>query len=124
MKSEIKYIELKTGYNDDGPAWIGVVEYSKSGKSMYFNDHCFLGNGHGLCTDCESGQSYWISGIKRNGQDRHWAGTGKIQIEKNIINTYLQLSGIENLDLNKFELFTAKITNKQRFTLFLNKNID
>ena len=34
----IKYIELKTGYNDDGPAWIGNVKESKSGKTVYFND--------------------------------------------------------------------------------------
>nr|WP_321519067.1 hypothetical protein [uncultured Bacteroides sp.] len=31
MESQIKYIELKTGYADDGPAWIGKVEFSKSG---------------------------------------------------------------------------------------------
>ena len=37
----IKYIELKTGYNDDGPAWIGNVKESKSGKTVYFNDHAF-----------------------------------------------------------------------------------
>jgi len=29
MKSEIKYIELKSGYHDDGPAWIGMVEFSE-----------------------------------------------------------------------------------------------
>lgn len=32
MKSEIKYIELKTGYADNGPAWIGKVEFSKSAR--------------------------------------------------------------------------------------------
>ncbi len=35
MKPQIKYIELKTGHNDDGPAWIAVVELSKSGKTIY-----------------------------------------------------------------------------------------
>ena len=30
----LKYIELKTGYNDDGPAWIGRVKASKSGPSF------------------------------------------------------------------------------------------
>jgi hypothetical protein len=33
---EIKYIELKTGYSDYGPAWIGRVKKSKSGKTIYF----------------------------------------------------------------------------------------
>jgi hypothetical protein len=67
---------------------------------------------------------YWISGIKRNGQDRHWAGKGKIQIEKNIVNEYLLISGLEKLDLNKYELITSKPTNKQRFTSLLNETID
>ena len=33
MKSAIKYIELKTGFSDDGPAWIGLVSFSKTGKT-------------------------------------------------------------------------------------------
>ena len=38
---ELKYIELKTGWNDNGPAWIGFVKESRSGKMVYFNDHAF-----------------------------------------------------------------------------------
>ena len=34
----IKYIELKTGYADNGPAWIGNVKESKTGKTIYFNN--------------------------------------------------------------------------------------
>jgi hypothetical protein len=94
------------------------------GSVELVNDQYFLGNGHGQCTDYESGQLYWISGIKRNGQDRHWAGKGKIQIEKNIVNEYLLISGLEKLDLNKYELITSKPTNKQRFTSLLNETID
>lgn len=39
MKQELKYIELKTSYSDNGPAWIGYVEFSKSGQTIYFNDN-------------------------------------------------------------------------------------
>ena len=28
----VRYIELKTGYTDDGPAWIGRVRMSRSGR--------------------------------------------------------------------------------------------
>ena len=38
---DIRYIELKTGYSDNGPAWIGNVKESKSGRTIYFNDHAF-----------------------------------------------------------------------------------
>lgn len=42
MDRQLLYVELKTGYSDDGPAWIGYVGRSKSGKTLYFNDHAFL----------------------------------------------------------------------------------
>jgi len=29
------YVELKTGYNDNGPAWIGRVTFSKTGQTIY-----------------------------------------------------------------------------------------
>ena len=41
MINNLMYIELKTGYSDDGPAWIGYVKTSKSKKTIYFNDHAF-----------------------------------------------------------------------------------
>jgi len=47
MEREIRYIELKTGYSDNGPAWIGEVKLSKSKNTIYFNDKAlrkFQGN--------------------------------------------------------------------------------
>ena len=44
MIHDVMYIELKTGYSDDGPAWIGYVKTSKSKKTIYFNDHAFQKN--------------------------------------------------------------------------------
>ena len=32
MIKDLMYIELKTGYSDDGPAWIGYVRTSKPRK--------------------------------------------------------------------------------------------
>ena len=55
---DIRYIELKTGYNDNGPAWIGKVKESKSGKTIYFNDHAFQKH-HGAFSnyiDIETGE--------------------------------------------------------------------
>lgn len=36
MPRELMYIELKTGYSDDDPAWIGYVMTSKTGKTIGF----------------------------------------------------------------------------------------
>src|ERR1017187_4692968 len=38
MKGQLTYIELKTGYSDDGPAWVGLVEFSKTGQTLYFDN--------------------------------------------------------------------------------------
>ena len=49
MKSEIKYIELKSGFSDNGPAWIGFTSFSKSGKTIYFDGKSFQSlNGNGI----------------------------------------------------------------------------
>ena len=100
----IKYIELKTGYNDDGPAWIGKVQISRSGNTIYFNNHAFQKwNGcNGNFIDVESGDEYWISGVKKDGTDRHWAGKGKIIIDEKIIHDYLKITGETEINRTKF----------------------
>jgi len=115
MKPELKYIELKSGYSDNGPAWIGKVEFSKSGKTVYFNGQAFKGNGHGTCLDFETGDEYWISGIKKDGNDRHWAGGGTIMIDKNVVDEYLQIVNVKELDKSVFELIEVINTDKQKF---------
>lgn len=115
MSNQIKYIELKSGYSDDGPAWIGRVEFSKTGKTIYFNGRAFKGNGHGHAWDLETGELYWISGIKKNGEDRHWAGRGQIFIDKSIIEEYLKLMGSSVLDSFKYIPVDIEKTDKQYF---------
>jgi hypothetical protein len=124
MQSQIKYIELKTGFSDNGPAWIGKVEFSKSGKTIYFNGHAFKGNGHGLCSDLETHEIYWVSGVKKNGQDRHWAGNGKIMIDRMVVEEYLKLMDLVSLDNQKYVLVDIEKTNKQRFVDIENGTID
>lgn len=100
------YIELKTGYSDDGPAWIGYVKTSKSKKTIYFNDHAFQ-KSIGNCSnyiDIENGHEYWISGLKKKESNRHWAGHGKIMIDRRAVNEYLSLIEEKELPLNLFEV--------------------
>lgn len=47
---------------------------------------------------------YWISGVKKRGTNRHWAGSGKIQIDKNMVSEYLSLTGLSQLPKNKYEV--------------------
>ncbi|MGE5796693.1 MAG: mannose-1-phosphate guanylyltransferase [Ignavibacteria bacterium] len=106
MKDKILFLELKTGFEDNGPAWIGKVKFSKTGLTVYFNNKGFIkARGiKGNYIDIESGEEYWISGIKKNGNDPHWAGTVKIQIDRKVVNDYLKITGKTDLDFKKFEL--------------------
>lgn len=104
----LKYIELKTGYADNGPAWIAGVKLSRSGNAVYFNGkalkrclHCGVAGNH---YDIETGEEYWVSGIKRDGSNRHWAGSGKVAIEASVVGEYLKLVGMAEPDQSKFEI--------------------
>lgn len=102
----IFYIELKSGYSDNGPAWIGRVRISKTGQTVYFNNKGFQKNKgvSGNYIDVETGEEYWISGIKKNGENRHWAGKGKVMIDRKIIDEYLATTGQKHIDDRNFEM--------------------
>jgi hypothetical protein len=106
----IRYVELKTGYKDNGPAWFGRVQVSRSGQTVYFNGKAFKRRGGGASGnhyDIETGDVYWISGVKKGGGDRHWAGSGKITIEASAVDEYLEITGKKQLDLSRFLVSNA-----------------
>jgi hypothetical protein len=89
----IMYVELKTGHSDNGPAWIGRVRFSKTGRTAYYRGlnlrrHSGVAGNY---IDVKTGDEYWISGVKRDGTDRHWAGSGPIQIDTEVRAAYLEL---------------------------------
>jgi hypothetical protein len=102
----LRYVELKTGYDDNGPAWIARVSVSRSSQTTYFNGHALKRNGgHGFqgnYYDLESRDEYWISGVKRKGSNRHWAGSGKVMIEETAVSEYLALTRADSLDAARF----------------------
>jgi hypothetical protein len=107
----LKYIELKSGHSDNGPAWIGYVTPSKTGRTLYFNGRGLMrlkgqrrGESGGNYIDMETGESFWVSGVKKNGQDRHWAGSGKVQIEAAAVPEYLKAIAAHTLDLSRCEV--------------------
>ena len=106
MIKDLMYIELKAGYSDNDPAWIGYVKTSKTKKTIYFNDHAFqkYNGGCSNYVDIETGDEYWISGLKKKESNRHWDGYGKIMIDRRAVNEYLSLIGERELPLNLFEV--------------------
>lgn len=73
MKPRIMYIECKAG-GLSGPARIGRVSFSKTGRSLYYDGRTFRSlRGAGFKAnyyDVETGEEYWISGPKKDGSDR------------------------------------------------------
>lgn len=128
MKSELKYIELKSGYSDNGPAWIGMVEFSKSGRTVYFNGKALKSSAvqgiAGNYYDLENSDEYWISGVKKNGADRHWAGGGKVMIDRNVVDHYLSQVDFNELTKNRFELVDILPTDKQKFSKLENEPLN
>jgi hypothetical protein len=100
----LKYIELKTGYNDDGPAWIARVKTSKSGRTIYFDGRALRQGavGAGNFFDIETREAFWVSGVKRDGSDRHRAGSGKVLVEAAAVAEYLATVGRPELDKSRF----------------------
>ena len=76
-KTRIMYIEDKSG-GLTGPARIGRVSYSKTGKSLYYRGRMFQSlNGYGFKAnfrDAETGAEFWISGCKKDGTDQLYGG--------------------------------------------------
>ena len=127
MKSDIVYVEIKTGTNHNGKAWIGKCFFSKSGQTIYFNGKV-LQKGQGISSnyfDIENGNGYWISGVKKNGTDRHKFGKGIIEIDKSVIEEYLQIIGENELKKNKFQLVELNnIPAKEKATEILNEKYE
>ena len=97
MKTRIMYIELKSGFNDNGPARIGRVTFSKTGRTLRYRGKEFRSlHGAGAYSnyfDVDTRERYWISGVKKNGQDRHWAGSGPVEIDEDVREEYRALVG-------------------------------
>ena len=124
----LRYIELKSGYSDNGPAWIGYVRQSKSRRTLYFNGRGLMklkgqrrGESGGNYIDMETGESFWISGVKLNGKDRHWAGSGKVLIEAAALTEYLATIKAKTLDASRCELtHSIRQTNIERLSRLAN----
>lgn len=104
MATELIYVELKSGYNDDGPAWIGNGIFNRSWRTCYFDGRIFK-KSHGIGSnfyDLQTGESYWISGVKKRGTNRHRAGKGKIQIDREVVEDYLALKNWYALPPDQF----------------------
>ena len=87
MKSRIMYIESKSA-GLTGPARIGRVTFSKTGKTLYYQGRSFQSlKGYGFKSnyyDIESGEYYWISGPRKDGADRLYGERVGVEIDPDV----------------------------------------
>lgn len=93
-RSRIMYIEDKSEGNA-GPAVIGRVYFSKSGKTMYYKGQKFQrlkGNGFKAnYFETQTGTHYWISGPRKDQQDRLYGGQRGVKIDADVREEYLRM---------------------------------
>lgn len=87
MQSRIMYIEDKSG-GLTGPARIGRVSFSKTGRTLYYRDRSFQSlKGAGFKAnyyDVETGEEFWISGPRRDGGDRLYGEAITVEIDDDV----------------------------------------
>ena len=90
-KSRIMYIEDKSE-GLVGPARIGRVTFSKSGRSVYYQGRSFLKVGNGFKYNHiarDNGDHFWISGPRKDGQDRLYPESNlPVEIDDDIADEY------------------------------------
>ncbi len=121
----LRYIELKTGHDDNGPAWIARVKLSKSKRTIYFNGRALHQGARGRYFDLVSHEEYWISGVKKDGTDRHWAGGGVVLIEASAVPEYLRVVGKAQLDTTRLRVIPdVPETNPAQFVALENAKLN
>lgn len=83
------YIERKAG-SLTGPARIGRVTYSKTGATIYYRGKAFqrLKGFKSNYYDVETGEDYWISGPRRDGDDALYATNIPTEIDDDVREEY------------------------------------
>ena len=91
MASRIMYVEDKSG-GLTGPARIGRVAFSKSGRTIEYAGRRFRSlKGSGFKAnyfDVETGEHFWISGCRKDGADRLYAGGAPVEIDDDVRDEY------------------------------------
>jgi len=93
-RQELLYIELKADHSDRGPAWIGLATLSRSARTVYF---------HGKA-------------LKR-------IAGGVVMLDSRVVDDYMTLRGISQLDPQLHKVVTIAETDIARFHRIENKSL-
>jgi hypothetical protein len=90
-RSKIMYVENKS-FGLEGEARIGRVYFSKSRKTLYYRSMKFQSlKGRGNKSnnfDIATGEHYWLSGPRKDQDNRLYGGNRNVQIDSDIYEEY------------------------------------
>jgi hypothetical protein len=92
QKRRIMYVENKS----TGEARIGWVTFSKTGKTVYYQNKTLKRlkgggvSGNYFCEDTLD--EYWVSGVKKRGSNAHWAEPVKVIIDDDAKEEYEKIT--------------------------------
>jgi hypothetical protein len=79
------YVENKDGDLDGVSARIGWVTFSKTGQSIYYRGRTLQSSsGRGIrgnYVDVDTGEEFWVSGVKQRGSNAHPHEAVRIEID-------------------------------------------
>lgn len=87
MTARIMYIEDRS-HGPGGPAWIGRVRYSASGRSAYYRGRTLQRTLAGNHIDIESGEIFRIAEPAADGADRRPGETTPVLIDDDVREEY------------------------------------
>lgn len=91
LRRRVMYVENKSGLIDGVQGRIGWVTFSKTGQTVYYRGRTLQ---KGTCIsanffDTETGEEYWVSGVKRRGSNAHPAERGvNIEVDPDVLDEY------------------------------------
>jgi hypothetical protein len=92
LKSRIMYIENKGAGGIQGPAKIGRVYFSKTGKTLYYQSRILRSlKGSRFKSnyfDVKSGEEFWISGFSKKQDDRLYGGFKGVEVDEDVKSEY------------------------------------
>jgi hypothetical protein len=91
-KRRVMYVENKDGEIDGVAGRIGWVTFSQTGLSVHYRGRTLQrskGRGiRGNYFDAATGEEYWISGLKVDGSNQHWAESIRVEIDDDARDEY------------------------------------
>lgn len=94
-KTRLMYLENKDGDIDGHVARIGWVTFSRSGRSVYYRGRTLTrmkgGGVMGNYACNETGDEFWVSGVKKRGSNVHWASPVDIHVDDDAVEAYHEL---------------------------------